>query len=206
MGWHTAGSEKSRNVLIRKYFAVVPRIHHRSLTGIGPLKKIEDAKCIRLISISTIDFGYGAKVPRPSRRVSRKKCRQVMAWVGTVQALLRETNFDAPYLVNALKSVGEPVNRSSASSGDRQVYYIGTTTFGIETPLNKRLRLRIRCFNTCILRLHLRSGRLNENSWNFYRTMSHFSESLLICYSRTMVIVSFHFNIDGNRVTVIIKL
>lgn len=97
-------------------------------------------------------------------------------------------------------------NRSSASSGDRQVYYIGTTTFGIETPLNKRLRLRIRCFNTCILRLHLRSGRLNENSWNFYRTMSHFSESLLICYSRTMVIVSFHFNIDGNRVTVIIKL
>lgn len=32
-----------------------------------------------------------------------------MAWVGTVQALLRETNFDAPYLVNALKSVGEPV-------------------------------------------------------------------------------------------------
>lgn len=109
MGWHTAGSEKSRKVLIRKYFAVVPRIHHRFLTGIGLLKKIEDAKCIRLISISTIDFGYGAKVPRPSRRISRKKCRQVMAWVGTVQALLRETNFDAPYLVNALKSVGEPV-------------------------------------------------------------------------------------------------
>lgn len=66
-----------------------------------------------------VDFGYGAKVPRPSTRVSRKKCSPGHG-VGRkpADAGTREADFGCSVFGDCVeRSVGEPV---IASSGDRR--------------------------------------------------------------------------------------